>query len=138
MPSSSARRRRLTLGFCCLALTAAAAPASAEAADRYIATTGSDANACTATAPCRSFDRAYRSAAPGQVVEVAAGAYGGQSIPADASKASPDDVVFRPAAGADVTLGGLTVRGNHVEVRDMRTGFGDVEGGAVTDVTVRN
>ena len=38
-----------------------------------VATTGDDANPCTAAEPCASFDRAYRAAPAGAVVEVAGG-----------------------------------------------------------------
>jgi hypothetical protein len=76
---------------------------------------GADTSPCTAAAPCLSFDRAYHVAKPGQVVELAAGDYGSQEIFADGSKTSPTDVVFRPQAGAAVTLtGGLDVHGSHV------------------------
>jgi hypothetical protein len=71
-------------------------------------------------------------------VEVAAGSYGGQSIGNDATKTSTNDVVFQPAAGANVTLSGLSVPGKHVEVRNMLTGFVNIEGGSSSDVTVRN
>jgi hypothetical protein len=63
------------------------------------------ANPCTLV-PCASFDRAYHAAKPGDVVELAAGTYGGQTLLFDASKTA-DDVVFRPASGATVTTGSL-------------------------------
>jgi hypothetical protein len=72
------------------------------------------------------------------VVEVAAGVYGSQTVPVDASKTSATDVVIQPAAGATVTLGGLDVRGSHAEVRGMKTGFVDIEGSNIADITVRN
>jgi len=76
-------------------------------------------------------------AQPGQVVELASGSYGSQTIPVDASKTSSADVLFRPAAGASVSLGSLSVRGKHVEIRDMvLTGWTVEAGGA--DVTFRN
>ncbi|MEZ5098357.1 MAG: hypothetical protein R3C15_00785 [Thermoleophilia bacterium] len=89
-------------------------------AQLFVSTTGSDSGSCTAAAPCRSFDRAYRVAKPGQIVEVAGGSYGSQSIGYDASKTSADDVVFRPAAGATVTVGELAPGGaKHVTFVDM-------------------
>jgi hypothetical protein len=63
-------------------------------------------NTCTPE-PCASFDRAYRVAKPGDVVEVAAGTYPDQSIMFDPSKTSAADVVFRPAPGAAATIGDL-------------------------------
>src|SRR4051794_19431792 len=80
---------------------------SAAAADLYLSPNGNDANSCAQSAPCKSFDRAYKAAQPGQVVEAAAGTYGGQSIGADASKTSANDVVFQPAAGAAVIIGNI-------------------------------
>ena len=71
----------------------------------FLAVNGSDANACSAAAPCASFNRGYRVAQPGQVVEVAAGTYPAQTIQVDSSKTSSSDVVIRPASGATVTVG---------------------------------
>ena len=79
-------------------------PSSSGGASVYVSVAGSDTSACSASAPCRSFDRAYRVARPGDVVEVAGGTYPPQDVLADATKTSPDDVVFRPAAGATVVL----------------------------------
>lgn len=115
---------------CVVALLAAAGgsgPGTGAAAGRvdslFVSTSGSDSNPCSAAAPCQSFDRAYRAARPGQVVEVAAGTYPGQRVGIDAAKpptAEMPNVVFRPAAGAAVSLSGsLTVTGSHVEFHDM-------------------
>jgi hypothetical protein len=77
----------------------------------FVATTGSDSNACTAAAPCASFDRAFRVAKAGQVVEIRAGTYPSQDVGADSSKTGPGVVLFRPAAGATVTVPTLMVDG---------------------------
>jgi hypothetical protein len=130
-------RFRFVLGCACALMGALGSPAAASAADLFVTTAGSDTAACTSGAPCRSFDRAFRTAAPGAVVEVAAGSYGSQTIPADSSKTAAADVVFQPAGGATVTLGGLNVRGSHAEVRGIRTGFVDIGGSNISDVTVR-
>lgn len=60
-----------------VALALVAGGASAEAATRYVATTGSDlVNSCTSQAtPCRSVQRALNQAAAGETVQVAAGEY---------------------------------------------------------------
>lgn len=50
---------------------------------------GLDTNPCGETAPCLTFNRAYRAAQPGQVVDVAAGVYPGQTINRDPTKTSP-------------------------------------------------
>ena len=107
----------------------------------YVSSGGSDSAGCSVSAPCRSFDRAYRVARAGEVVEVAAGSYGSQSIGKDAAKTSAADVLFRPAAGATVTLSSLSISGSHVEVRDMRlTTDGSVGSSPIDtrDVTLRN
>ena len=68
--------------------------------------TGSDSNPCTQALPCRTFNRTYRVASPGHTVEVAAGSYGGETMQHDPSKTSQNDVIFRPASGAQVTVTG--------------------------------
>jgi chitodextrinase len=90
-------------------------------------------NPCTDAAdPCQTFDHAYRMALPGQIVEASAGSYGDQDLRFDPTKTSSDDVVFRPAAGASVTLGSIVlgptpaVRGaSHVTFEGM-TLTGDI------------
>jgi thrombospondin type 3 repeat protein len=86
----------------------------------FLSATGSDSNGCTQPAPCRTFNRGYQRAQPGQVVEVAGGTYGDQSIAHDGSKTSSDDVVFRPASGAAVTVGDVLTYGSHLTVKGMR------------------
>jgi chitodextrinase len=84
----------------------------------FLSPSGSDGNPCSQSQPCLSFDRAYQVAVPGATVEVAAGTYGMQTIN-EPQKSSPD-VVFRPAAGAAVTLGDIDVTsGAHIEFRDF-------------------
>ena len=100
--------------------------------------TGSDSNPCTQALPCRSFNRTYRVASPGQTVEVAAGSYPAETIDPDASKTSDVDVLFRPAAAASVSVTGqLLILGSHLEVRDMA--IREMEFRRETnDVTMRN
>jgi hypothetical protein len=80
-----------------------------------VAPDGSDANPCTRAAPCASFDRAYRLAAPGQTILIGRGTYPAQTIRVDPSKVdAPADVVFRPAPGATVDVAGnLVMYGSH-------------------------
>ena len=96
---------------------ASAAPATAAPALR-VAPGGSDGGRCTAARPCASFDRAYHVARAGQVVRVKTGAYPDQRItPRGGALASP--VVFRPAAGARVTVGDLALSGSQVAFERM-------------------
>jgi hypothetical protein len=118
-------------------------PPPSGSADLFLAAAGSDTAACTASAPCRSLDRAYQLAAPGDVVELAAGSYGNQAIQRDAGLTSNEDVVFRPAAGAAVTLGSVTVYGSHVTLQgmqatDLTARVSDPYRFAVSDITFRN
>lgn len=107
-------------------------------ASRFVSATGSDSAACGAADPCQSFNRAYQAAQPGQVVEVAAGAYPSQTIEYDSSKTSNEDVYFRPAAGASVSVGDIDVEASHVtfmamQARDTDTVYDGPE--VVRDVT---
>ena len=78
---------------------------------------GSDSGSCTASAPCRSFSRAYLVAQPGQTVQVAAGTYPAQQIPYSAAKnGAAANVRFLVAPGAKIA-GDLSVRGSHVTIR---------------------
>lgn len=83
----------LALGAC--------SPPGATAATLYVTPDGA-AGDCTAAAPCASLDQAYRTAAPGDVVEVAAGSYPAQRISADATKALGSAPVTFRASGAVV------------------------------------
>jgi hypothetical protein len=106
----------------------AGAGAPPSRATLYVAVDGSDAGGCTLRSPCASFDRAYRVARPGDVVEVAGGTYPPQAVEADPRKAGPHDVVFRPAPRSRVTIGCrddgdgcLDVSASHVTFVGMRT-----------------
>jgi hypothetical protein len=70
-------------------------------------------------------------------VQVAAGSYPAQSIKVDATKLSASaDVVFQPAAGAQVKVAGVGIDGSHLELRNMQTAW-NVHPGA-NGVTLRN
>jgi Protein of unknown function (DUF1565) len=129
------------------------APASANVAnDRFasrahvrptlrVSPTGNDANACTRRAPCRTFDRAYRIAGAGQVIEVASGSYPSQMVLARQRSRSAAFVRFRPAPGATVSVARLENFASRVEYRDMTIGsfFNDgFSGGTQDGVVFRN
>lgn len=121
-------------------LAALVAAASAEAATRYVSPSGSDSAPCTAAAPCGSLNRGYQVAAPGDVVQVAAGSYAGQRIEAS-SKPGPH-VTIRPAAGARPVLADLEVAASHLQVigpfetRALETA--NTRGAKVTDTLVQD
>ena len=108
-------------------------------ATRFVKVGGSDSGSCTAQSPCGSFNRAYKVAAPGEIVDVAGGTYPTQRVEYDSAKTSADDVYFRPAAGASVKVGGdIFAYGSHVTFMSMQVGDTEVpyDGPAdVSDVT---
>lgn len=105
-------------------------PTAPVTGDVWVAGNGSDANPCTQVAPCLSFGRAYQAAVSGQTVVVAGGSYPYQRLVFDPRKSSAH-VVFRPAAGASVSVAQidfgqaqLTVpAAQHVTIRDMSVGY---------------
>jgi hypothetical protein len=122
-------RRRALVGPIVLAAMAVVIGTSETAADAakrkpsvFVAPNGNDARSCKRRrAPCRTFNRAYRAARPGQVVQVAGGRYPGQGINPVGGRRGPR-VVFRPAPRARVVVGGLTFRGaDFITVQGMRT-----------------
>jgi hypothetical protein len=111
--------------------------------DLFLGAGGSDSASCSAAAPCKTLNRAYQLAAPGDIVQLASGSYGSQTIERNTSRTSSEDVVFRPAAGADVTLGSVTVYGSHVTLEgmkatDLTARVTDPYKFAVSDITFRN
>jgi hypothetical protein len=110
----------------------------------FLSPSGSDGQSCRSQqAACLSFDRAYQVAQPGDVVEVAAGHYGNQTLSDDPAKdgQSSQQVVFRPAAGAQVTITDLLVLASNVHVIGFTVdgssnGQPDIRSGH--DVTIEN
>jgi hypothetical protein len=131
-------RSAIRLILCVLTVGAGLSlPAGASAAV-YLSPGGNDVAPCLVTAPCRTFDRAYQVAAPGDEVILAAGSYGDVNLVNLPAKASGAKVVFHPATGAAVKLGYLSVaNSSNLEVRDVdTTGWGVTRGGA--HVILRN
>jgi endonuclease YncB( thermonuclease family) len=93
-------------------------PASAVAAERYVSPSGSG-GACSAAAPCGSFEAAYAVAQPGDVVIVAGGTYPRQVVPSPGKPAPA--IEFRAADGASVVAAGIDVRADNVVMRGMRS-----------------
>ena len=94
----------------------------------FVGPEGTDAAPCTRAARCQSWNRAYERARPGDVIEVAGGTYGSQTIASRASTrnlspgctpaSTSTCIVFRPAAGETVTIDGkLELRGSSVWVQ---------------------
>ena len=128
--------------------TTALCSQSSTGATVFVNPNGNDSAACTQTAPCRSFGRAYRAAQPGQVVEIAAGSYPNQAVSPDPAKTSSTDVVLRPAPGATVNVDGFyqwgashtTVdgTGGDLNISGFEVGDPASRSNRVTDITFRN
>jgi hypothetical protein len=102
-----------------------------------VAPGGSDAASCTMAAPCRSLDRAYRRARPGQTVGMLAGSYPRQVISSDPRKTAARDVLVRPEPGqAAVTINGIDDYASHIAFRDLRVA-GSWRALEAADVTFR-
>ena len=99
-------------------------------ANVYVAVSGSDSTCVRgdSTKPCASFNKAFQIAASGDVVEVAAGTYSGQSISQSSKTAA---VTIRPASGATVLLNGdLNISASHLHVVDIgSSGSGESRSG---------
>src|SRR3954451_22932014 len=66
----------------------------------HVSPQGSDSASCTAESPCKSLDRAYHRAAPGQTVRMDGGTYDPQAITADSAKvAAAEDVTITSTPG---------------------------------------
>jgi hypothetical protein len=128
---------RISLIVTCLLLAGLIFTPLARSTDRFVAPAGNDGAACSQAAPCKSFDRAYKAAAPGDVVEVAGGDYGSQSISAE-DKASADVVHFVPAAGARPHLADLVIFASHIEVAGVKSDGGWYVKPGADDVTLRD
>jgi len=79
----------------------------------YVATNGSDRTACTRTAPCASFNRAYQLATPGDVIQVAGGTYAAQTVLRSNPAKSAPATMFTPAPGSTVTVAGNLALGQN-------------------------
>jgi hypothetical protein len=95
----------------------------------WVSTVGNDTNCARLdqSRPCKTLNRAYKIAQPGDQVEIAGGTYASQLIEEDPSKTSQTDVVFRPAIGAtpqfqcdDDASDCIAVDGKHVTMKNLR------------------
>lgn len=122
-----------------LALLATTCLASAQAATWYVATNGNDSNSCSSlSSPCSSINGAYQKAAGGDVVLMSAGTYGAQTLQ---SKSPTATITVRPADGATVAAGQLTVNGaKYIEIQNIQiNGFNvNMTTSAAQYVTLRN
>lgn len=106
----------------CTALFLFAIVSSAGAATWSVTPAGTDANPCTYALPCKTLNRAYHIAAPGDTVYVSAGSYSGETITADPTKTSLTDVYFHGNGSAVFFTSKVTVYGSHITFRYMNFG----------------
>jgi hypothetical protein len=108
-----------------LAEDVAATPRNLPAATLFVAPGGDDGGPCGADAPCGTFDAAYHRARPGQVVQLAGGDYGSQTLTPDPTKRGggcESDaelaacVILHPAPGARVVVDNLNFGDNYKNV----------------------
>jgi hypothetical protein len=96
---------------------------------RYISPSGSDSNPCSRALPCLSFARVYSISAPGNLVKVAAGQYGAQTLATDNARLTArGPVTFDGGAGlrrGAVVVEQLNLTGaNNVVFENMTFGTG--------------
>ena len=91
-----------------------------QAATWYVSSAGNDGSSCSSsTTPCGSINGAYQKAVGGDIIQLAGGTYGGQTLNA---KSPTSNIIVRPASGASVKLGSLTINGaTRLEINDLTT-----------------
>lgn len=116
-------------------------PPPPSGASLYLSPSGSDANACTQAAPCRSFERAYALAQLGAVVSVGSGVYPAQNFAGGYQASQPagtKPITFRGEIGnlvrqLHVGSPNITFDGIHVDAGGSKTvGAAFESGGNVT------
>lgn len=132
MVEGAIRRRRAWLAPAAFAVVATISTvlvghggSATSPATLFVTAQGSDDAPCTQARPCASFNRAYSLAAGGQVVQVAGGSYGPQTIDPHPSNAGAD-IVISPAAGATVSATEVVVNGSNVKFAGTGLGTGFV------------
>jgi hypothetical protein len=128
--------RRLAVFVATVAAVLVAAPA-ALAGVRLVAPVGADAGNCAVT-PCASFSYAYGQAAAGDVITVAPGSYGGQTVPGG-SKA----VTFKGLPGNKIRqlhseANNITFDGLDLDAGGTKTTGAVFEHGGASNVTLKN
>ncbi len=124
--------RRLTTLLALLTVVFIATSSAQAQLRTFVSGTGNDANSCTRTAPCRSFQRAHDVVATGgEVVAIDSSGYGpltitksititGEGVRAAVTSAGAGDGVTITAAGATVILRELTITGLDTGTQGVR------------------
>src|SRR5690349_13410303 len=85
----------------------------------YLAPAGRDDGSCTKAAPCRSLDAALGQATAGATVVLAAGRYPAQEVHGG-PRTGGRPIVIRPAAGAAVRMGKLSLHASRLTFERLR------------------
>jgi hypothetical protein len=105
----------------------------------FVSSGGSDSGRCDAAHPCKTLQRAYNVAQPGEGVDVLSGSYPDQEI--SGNNRGPS-VVFAPSPGANVQLGWLYIHADNVELRDFTAGgwvaYWDSDGFTARNLTIHH
>ncbi|MGH3126855.1 MAG: glycine betaine ABC transporter substrate-binding protein [Gaiellaceae bacterium] len=110
------------------------------AANVFVASNGSDAGPrcrrfdtpipnpdLSGASLCKTFDRAYHLARPGDTVEVQTGGYEAQALSPKQAAVAPS-VIIEPVLGGSVTVDDLALDGDHVTIRSMTISTGTNHG----------
>ncbi len=113
-------------------------PAPAATPDLSVAPDGDDTGFCAVGDPCRTLARAAEIALPGDLVEIAGGAYPPQRVPEGTGGTPEAPVVYAAAPGAAVTVADLEIAGRAIEVRDLTATVSWYVRPGAEDVVMRN
>jgi alpha-N-arabinofuranosidase len=102
----------------CVAALLLALPATAQAAELHVATSGNDSNPGTQAAPLRTIQHAADLAQPGDVITVHAGVYRERISPPRGGQSDQQRIVYQAAPGEKVEIKGSEVVKNWVKVQD--------------------
>jgi hypothetical protein len=78
----------------------------------FLSPTGSDSAACTASAPCKTFARAWTLAVPGSDISAADGTYGDASPPVGKSGTETQPIAVRSATPGGARISSIGFRGS--------------------------
>lgn len=114
----------LFAGFAFAATSSRNGSAASQPTTFFVAPTGSDKNQCTQAEPCASFEKGYRVAPCGGVVQIAPGSYPKQTLRGDPAKLSCTKRVVLDASTGNALTGGVAIKGaSHLELVSVAADF---------------
>src|SRR5689334_18305071 len=100
---------------------------TAQAVERFVATTGNDANTGTLAAPFKTLSKAATVALPGDVISVRGGLYNG-AVSIDSKGTSSARITFRSYPGETAILDGTGIGSSTILVNLYKTEYVDFTG----------